>query len=439
MPRKHAAITGCVLAITALTATAVPAAAHPLTTGVATTAVTLKPPPGMIAALQRDLHLTQEQAQARLLNETRLAPVAAQLRTKLGARFGGAWFAGTVAQTLVVTTTDSADLPQIIAAGARGEVVDLSLQDLHAALAVTNASLSRNDGSVRFIDVKSNQVVVLTKEPLAAEDKIEASGVSAGAVRAVQSHETPQLLGDVVNGEDLAGGDAYYIGVRSRCSVGFSVTKGVKEGFVSAGHCGTAGDTTSGFNRAPQGVFQASTFPNNDFSWVEVNSNWTPQPWVGNGAGEVVKVSGSRAAIVGASVCRSGSTTGWHCGTVQQLHTSVAYNQGNVFELTRTNVCAETRRLRRLLHLHRPGPGRHLRRLRRLQLRRCHLLPADRPDPHHLRPDPENHRHPPLAGARKPAPTTRSPSRARWPRTVPATSRAIAATTRPSAASTPAA
>ncbi|MFB9677472.1 S1 family peptidase [Streptosporangium vulgare] len=341
MPRKHAAITGCVLAITALTATAVPAAAHPLTTGVATTAVTLKPPPGMIAALQRDLHLTQEQAQARLLNETRLAPVAAQLRTKLGARFGGAWFAGTVAQTLVVTTTDSADLPQIIAAGARGEVVDLSLQDLHAALAVTNASLSRNDGSVRFIDVKSNQVVVLTKEPLAAEDKIEASGVSAGAVRAVQSHETPQLLGDVVNGEDLAGGDAYYIGVRSRCSVGFSVTKGVKEGFVSAGHCGTAGDTTSGFNRAPQGVFQASTFPNNDFSWVEVNSNWTPQPWVGNGAGEVVKVSGSRAAIVGASVCRSGSTTGWHCGTVQQLHTSVAYNQGNVFELTRTNVCAE--------------------------------------------------------------------------------------------------
>ncbi|GAA3421440.1 hypothetical protein [Streptosporangium vulgare] len=98
MPRKHAAITGCVLAITALTATAVPAAAHPLTTGVATTAVTLKPPPGMIAALQRDLHLTQEQAQARLLNETRLAPVAAQLRAELGDTFGGSWLAGDLAQ-----------------------------------------------------------------------------------------------------------------------------------------------------------------------------------------------------------------------------------------------------------------------------------------------------------------------------------------------------
>ena len=88
----------------------------------------------MIEALQRDLDLTREQAQARLLNEARLAPVEAQLRSRLGARFGGSWFTGTIAQTLVVATTGPADLPQIIAAGAQAEVVTRSYAELDTAM-----------------------------------------------------------------------------------------------------------------------------------------------------------------------------------------------------------------------------------------------------------------------------------------------------------------
>src|SRR5690606_32628331 len=57
--------------------------------------------------------------------------------------------------------------------------------------------------------------------------------------------------------------------------------------------------------------------------------------------GEVVEVTGSVQALVGASVCRSGSTTGWHCGTIQQHDTSVTYPEGRVNGLTRTTVCAE--------------------------------------------------------------------------------------------------
>lgn len=44
---------------------------------------------------------------------------------------------------------------------------------------------------------------------------------------------------------------------------------------------------------------------------------------------------------MGSSVCRSGSTTGWHCGTVQQLNTSVTYQEGTVAGVTRTSVSAE--------------------------------------------------------------------------------------------------
>jgi len=54
-----------------------------------------------------------------------------------------------------------------------------------------------------------------------------------------------------------------------------------------------------------------------------------------------VSVAGSQSADVGASVCRSGSTTGWHCGTIQALNSSVTYPQGTVTGLIRTNVCAE--------------------------------------------------------------------------------------------------
>ncbi|WP_406311621.1 S1 family peptidase [Streptosporangium sp. NBC_01639] len=334
MTRRHTVTTGCVLAITALVLTAAPAVARPLPTDTAAPAA-LKPPPGMLEALQRDLHLTREQAQDRLLNETRLADVEAGLHQRLGDRFGGSWFVGTVAQTLVVTTTDPADLPQIIAAGARGEVVKRPLAELDRALQVIETAQSTAGGKVRYVDVRNNRIVILTSDPLATEDLIEATGVNTSLVQAVQSTEAPRLLGDVV------GGDAYYVGTASRCSVGFSVAKEAQNGFITAGHCGTAGRTTVGANRTAQGTFQGSSFPDNDYAWVAVNSNWTPKPAVDNGTGGTVSVAGSREAIEGASVCRSGSTTGWHCGLIRQRNTSVTYSQGTITGMTRTNVCAE--------------------------------------------------------------------------------------------------
>ncbi len=52
-------------------------------------------------------------------------------------------------------------------------------------------------------------------------------------------------------------------------------------------------------------------------------------------------VRGSTQAAVGASICRSGSTTGWRCGVIRQHGASVTYAQGTVSGLTRTTACAE--------------------------------------------------------------------------------------------------
>ena len=109
-----------------------------------------KPPPGMLAALQRDLHITVEQAQARLLNEARFTPIEAQLHRRLGDRFAGSWLIGSTSQILVVATTDPADLPQITAMGARGEVVGRSLARLDATLKEVDTALATHpNGRVR--------------------------------------------------------------------------------------------------------------------------------------------------------------------------------------------------------------------------------------------------------------------------------------------------
>lgn len=236
----------------------------------------------------------------------------------------------------MTASTSVNDIPVILAAGSEAEIVTRSLDELTEIHRKLNESgTTALVSSVRFVEVKRNKVIVLSMQPAEAREAVRNSGVDEDAVIVLPSIETPLPL------YDLVGGNAYYIDVTGRCSIGFSVLKDTQPGFVSAGHCGRTGDTTTGFNREAQGTFQASTFPGSDYSWIAVNSNWTPTPSVDNGLSGVVSVAGATPAIVGASVCRSGSTTGWHCGLIQQRDASVTYPQGTVSGLTRTNVCAE--------------------------------------------------------------------------------------------------
>ncbi|WP_307854716.1 S1 family peptidase [Micromonospora sp. C31] len=289
--------------------------------------------PEMLAAMQRDLGLTAAAARARITSDDAASRTELALRKRLGPTFAGAWLAPD-AKSLVVAVTDSVKAAEVTAAGATPKLVDRSGKKLDAVKAGLDAAAAKAPAASVpgwYVDVKSNTVVVQARGGnAAAKSFVKASGVDASAVRVVSTTEQPRLLYDV------RGGDAYYIG-GGRCSVGFSVNGG----FVTAGHCGNTGAATTGFNRAAQGSFQGSSFPGNDYAWVAVNSNWTPQPWVNNYAGGNVTVAGSTVAAIGSAICRSGSTTGWRCGTVQAYNQTVNYAEGSVSGLTRTNACAE--------------------------------------------------------------------------------------------------
>ncbi len=314
-----------------------PASAHPAPP------LAAKEPPapevstGVLAAMRRDLGLTTAQAQHRIAGEREAAALAKVMRTTLGEHFGGVWLTGKQA-TLHVATTRAADADMIKARGAQPKVVTHNLMSLRTAKARLDKAAKTSEPEatpVWYVDVRTNKVVLLSARPDGARKFVEQSGVEAGLVTVEESSVKPRTY------KDLRGGDAFYINDRARCSIGFSVKKGDQQGFVSAGHCGDPGDTTTGSDESPQGTFEGSDFPGHDYSWVATDDDWTARPVVnGYGDGEV-SVTGDQEAIEGSSVCRSGSTSGWHCGTVQQRDTSVHYAEGTVTGVTRTNVCAE--------------------------------------------------------------------------------------------------
>ncbi|MFI7153802.1 S1 family peptidase [Nonomuraea sp. NPDC050022] len=338
---------GAVLAIIALALTAAPATAAPAQAvpREVVQAATVEPPPEVLDAMRRDLGLTREQVITRLGNEEQARRLQPKLRAKLKDRYAGSWV--NQEGSLVVATTDAAAATAVTAAGAQAKVVARSLAtltsikgalDTTAGQGALDAAAGKGAGRkvpVWFVDERANTVVVQALDTAAGEAFVAASGVDRAAVRIETITERP------VTFQNLRGGDAYYISGGTRCSIGFPVTQGGTQGFVTAGHCGTPGLTTSGSGGQSQGTFQGSSFPGDDYSWVAVNSQWIARPAVNPYGTEMVPVFGSAEAPVGSAVCRSGSTTHWHCGTIQERNTSVTYSQGTIFQVVRTNVCAE--------------------------------------------------------------------------------------------------
>ncbi|KAF2762914.1 hypothetical protein EJ05DRAFT_433079 [Pseudovirgaria hyperparasitica] len=313
----------------------------PIVYGAPTTAAnTLHPK--ILAAMKRDLGLDADQAHVRVARELKATEIIEQLRTSTGNAFAGAWL---VDGELNVAVTDEALTPAVSAAGATPLVVAAPLSKLEQAKEALDKldmpqslleSAEPTGIAAYFVDVTANKLVLeaLSGSTAQAADLAKQVGLveSEFEVRTVAAMPTTFAT--------VRGGDAYYINRSARCSVGFSVTTG----FVSAGHCGSSGATatTSSSGGTTLGTFAGSVFPGSgDYSYIRGASGNTFSGVINNYNGGTITVAGSTAAAVGASICRSGSTTGVFCGAVRALGATVNYAQGSVTGLTQTSVCAE--------------------------------------------------------------------------------------------------
>jgi streptogrisin C len=299
------------------------------------------------AAMQRDLGLTSAQLSQYLKVERTAVNQGAALAKAQGANFAGSWIERKPngEHQFVVATTSLQ--PQTGPSG-------VSIRNARNSLAQLNASkkeldlLAAQAGKVPAgvygwsVDVRTNSVTldVAPGARKAAIDFVAASGADASTIRFRNMDSAPKPLVTFEGGSEYlsqSGGSYYY------CSVGFAAFKSGSQGFVTAGHCGNAGDGVFTLaNRrtlGPQvGSFASSFFGGSgDGAYVQLSGSNTATAYV-KGVGPV---RGMTVAPIGASVCRSGRTTGVKCGTIQAYNATVNYPEATINGLTQVKVCAE--------------------------------------------------------------------------------------------------
>ncbi len=289
----------------------------------------------MSEAMQRDLGLSADGVTTRLIQEEAARTAEKDARATLGASYAGSWF-DAKSGTLVVQTTDRAK-----ASGLGKGVTVRVVSHSRAELDRVKTGIDRFAGKAApsaingwTVDDKTNSVVVAVngkKLDAAARSFLASVRAMHSSVRVVKENHSPRTYADVV------GAWPYWINNAARCSVGFAVYGG----FVSAGHCGTTGSTATDRNGAFLGTFAGSQFPGNDFSYIRTASGVNLWGYVEGYNGYWYYVYGSSQVPAGSGICRSGSTTGMWCGTLLDRGWTVNYPQGTVYNLTRTNVCAE--------------------------------------------------------------------------------------------------
>ncbi|MFE2758239.1 S1 family peptidase [Actinosynnema sp. NPDC059335] len=294
--------------------------------------------PGLVPAMQAAFGLTEQQVLTRLAQEDRATRTAPAARTAAGSSFGGTWFDQDKG-VLVVGVTDAAAADRVRAAGAEPRLVGRTAAELDRVKdrvdALSAAGQVPSAVTSWHPDPRSGAVVVDVQPGVqtAEVERFLAQARRLGPIRV----NTEGVTAPVPFAAGTVGGDPYYTG-NVRCSIGFSV----HGGYVTAGHCGGVGAQVYGWDRTWQGQFAGSSFPGNDYAWVRTGGGWWNVPVVlGWGTVPDALVRGSWEAPVGTSVCRSGSTTRWHCGVIQSRNETIHYAQGDVHQMAGTSVCAE--------------------------------------------------------------------------------------------------
>lgn len=334
-PSRAARLTGAVVLAIGLAIPSLPAVAAPVDVATVSSTAAPRVSLGMAEAMKRDFGLSAEGVETRLAQEERARGAEVVARKLYGSAYAGSWFDPATGKLAVAvagaTAADRTGLDATVVPVAH------SYAQLDAAKTAIDRQAGRAaPGGVNgwYVDVRTNTVVVTVnrhKVDASVKAFLERAEAVHEAVRVVEEDHSPVPYADVV------GGWPYWINNAGRCSIGFAVYGG----FVTAGHCGTPGSQATDQYGALYGYFAGSTFPYYDYAWVQTGAGVNLWGYMEGYDGYWYYVRGSAQVPVGSGVCRSGSTTGMWCNYIQARGQTVNYPQGVVYNLTRTNVCAQ--------------------------------------------------------------------------------------------------
>jgi hypothetical protein len=300
--------------------------------------------PNAASALARQKGIPVKAARLRLVRERTLGVLGDRVEAVLAGRSGGSYL--DARGKLVVTTLDTASKAVVARSGARAKLVDDSSARLHAIVKRLDRQASTGGaGRMRgwYVDVPNNSVVVTVTDGAAdkrtaAMTKLAKSFGDSVRIEHRPAAEAPQPA------ESVAGGFEYVLPNGGTCSVGFNTVDAANQNVVlTAGHC----TQQSGWiSRGAYNIGQTRTsnFPTDDFGtfWNTYPDYWQASPSVDMYDGNYARLAGEwDNPPVGATVCKSGRTTGFTCGTITGLDETVTYGSDVVSGLVRHNACVE--------------------------------------------------------------------------------------------------
>jgi hypothetical protein len=308
--------------------------------------------PAMVAALADSLGISEDAAVARLDHQAAQQDELAEL-DRSGVATDGAYF--TADGKLTVNVSSAAAATQVRQHGLTARVPQRGERALDRIKASLDATALRNapDGITSWsVDLPSDTVtvhVVPGRTSTAAESFLKAAATHGSAVRVVRDGQRLETQSTVYPGSRMTWTNDQGSWL---CSVGYGAhDPSGRQYLVSAGHCVAdltdlyynnahfAKGTHSRYALGTQSVDMGVALVDSDDSVATQVGTW------GNGANIAVK--GSKRAASGASLCKSGQTTGWTCGAVGSYNVSVTYKDEHggpdtvVTGLATSSVCTE--------------------------------------------------------------------------------------------------